>query len=95
MPEAADAPAAPSYEQLQQSLRSLVGEYEHLDFPRAQELARKLRAVAHQLEAGCDIPSGHGAASGTDATNNRSSFRESLERRWGAPLSKDAASGRL
>ena len=95
MLEAAGAPAAPSYEQIEQSLRSLVGEYEHLDSSCAQELARKLRAVAQQLEAGCEITSGHGAAPGTDATSNRSRFRESLERRWGAASSKGVASGSL
>ena len=93
MLEAPDTPAARSYEQIQQSLQSLVQEYHHLDSSCAQELAGKLRTIVHELEGQHEVPSSHGAAPSTEAALDSHDALARLENSWSSPVSRDAASG--
>lgn len=93
MLEAASAPAARSYEQIQQSLQILLEEYRHSDSSCAHELAGKLRTIAQQLEGQREAPSSQGAPPCTEAALDSHNALASLERSWASSPPENAATG--
>ncbi|CAL5221610.1 g3830 [Coccomyxa viridis] len=91
MLEAASAPAARSYEQIQQSLQILLEEYRHSDSSCAHELAGKLRTIAQQLEGQREAPSSQGAPPCTEAALDSHNALASLERSWASSPPENAA----